>query len=156
MPYLEPEHVTREFSRFAIEEIRPAIDDDEQFVEAQVGSMASTMRFLSGELQGMPEAVDAQHDAAREALAAAEEVLAEHEATAAEEAVTEARERVAAAEGRSREVESTLVEAVRDALEAVDDCDDEVARAARDPLYGFLDTRVESQLRLLGRRSEGE
>lgn len=156
MPYLQPEHITREFSRFAIEEIRPAIDDDEQFVEAQVGSMASTLRFLSGELQGMPEAVDAQHAAAREALAAAEDVLAEHEATAAREAVADAREQVAAAEGRSREVEAAVLEAVSDALAAVDDCDDEVARAARDPLYDFLDTRAESQLRLLGRREGGE
>jgi hypothetical protein len=61
VPYLEPEHVLKRFSTFALSAVRPAIDDE--FLQGQVGSMASTLRFLSMEVAGWPEAIERQQQA---------------------------------------------------------------------------------------------
>lgn len=148
MPYLEPERVLREFSRYALSEVRPALADDEQFVRGQVGSMASTLRFLAGELEGVDDAVDAQRIALEAALAEAGAVVTDDDAEAT---IADARDRIAAAEGRPRDVERTLLDAADDALAALADLSDDDAREARTSLYRFLDARLEAQHRLLGR-----
>lgn len=148
MPYLEPERVLREFSRYALSEVRPALADDEQFVRGQVGSMASTLRFLAGELEGVDDAVDAQRAALEAALAEAGAVVTDDDAEAT---IADARERVAAAEGGPRDVERTLLDAADDALAALAALSEADAREARASLYRFLDARLEAQHRLLGR-----
>lgn len=149
MPYLEPALVLRAFSRYAIEEVRPALREEE-FVRAQVGSMASTLRFLAGELEGVDGAVATQRASLGEALAAAREAVDD---PGVEAALADAHERVTDADGRPREIERTLLSAADDALAAVDTLD-EGAREARAPLYAFLDDRVEAQLRMLGRPAD--
>lgn len=151
MPYLEPEQVLREFSRYTLEEIRPAMKEDEEFMRGQVGSMASTLRFLAGELDGVDDAVAAQRASLLDALADARDAVDDPEA---QETLADARGRVADAEGRPREVEQTLLAAADDALDAVDALSEERARAAREPLYGFLDDRLDAQLGLLGRPTD--
>lgn len=68
MPYLSPADVLRRFSRFALSKVRPSVPEDERFVRGQVGSMASTLRFLAGELEGRQRSVAEQERALREAL----------------------------------------------------------------------------------------
>jgi hypothetical protein len=148
MPYLDPALVLRELSGYAATEIRPAVADDEAFVRGQVGSMASTLRFLACELEGMEAAVSTQRESLLDALATAEVVVEDPQVTSTFE---DAADRVAAADGQSRNVENVLLEAADDALAAVDTLEGERAREARAPLYEFLQDRLTAQLRLLGR-----
>lgn len=156
MPYLSPADVLRRFSRFSLSTVRPAISDEERFVRGQVGSMASTLRFLAGELEGRERAVAEQERALREALDGVAEAVDADGPVAA--AVVEARERL----DESREAdthgrEQTLLTVADDVLACIDETlDDEASREVRRPLYGFLDTRLEAQLRMLGRRSSDE
>ena len=159
MPYLRPELVLDRFSSFARDDVRPAIvGEGDEFLEAQVGSMSSTLSFLSRELEGMGDAIDSQHDALVAALDEAERVLDDASADGGDldPSVKQTRERVSnAARDDIYEHERVLVDASSELLEAVDEeLDDESARAVREPLYGFLRTRVESQLRMLGRDAE--
>lgn len=156
MPYLSPALVLGRFSGFARDEVRPAIGGEgDEFLEAQVGSMSSTLSFLSKELDGMGEAVDEQHDTLLEALDGAAQALddADHDGNEVAAAIDEARERVTdAPRGDVYEHERVLVEVSSDVLGVVDEhLDGEAARAVREPVYGYLRTRVESQLRMLGR-----
>lgn len=152
MPYLRPETVLEEFSGFTLSTVRPAIREDEEFVRGQTGSMASTLRFLAGELEAREAMVDEQERALREALDAVAERTADTPvAEAVEAAVTD----VDDAPGGVREREGALLEAADDVLASVDThLDGEHAREARQPMYDFLDTRTAGQLRMLGRESE--
>lgn len=148
MPYLDPSHVLREFSRYAASQIRPAVADDEAFVRGQVGSMASTLRFLASELEGTDAAVATQRESLLQGLAAAQEPVEDPQVI---DTLATASDLVSDADGSPREVEDVLLEAADDALTAVDELDDETAREARSPLYEFLETRLDAQLRVLGR-----
>lgn len=152
MPYLEPDEVIRRFSTYALEEIRPALREDEEYMRGQVGSMASTLRFLASELDGLDAAVEAQRATLADALATAREAVEDPEVAAE---LADAGDRVAAAEADPRAAERTLLSAAADALAAVDELPAAEARRARQPLYAFLDERVEAQLRLLGRSDDG-
>lgn len=159
MPYLDPSHVLREFSSFAREEIRPALADDERFVAAQVGSMASTLQYLAAELDAGGEAVATQREALGDALDDAADVLRNADADGAEAAfaaVTDAQQRVAELGDDTREAEDELLDAADEALAAIDGLEDETAKAARRPLYAFLDARLETHLRMLGREPDDE
>lgn len=152
MPYLEPERVLAEFARFAVEDVRPALRDDEAFVRGQVGSMASTLRFLATELAEADDAVAAQRASLLSALADAEAAVDD---PTVRETLAEARRGVEEAAGRPREVERRLLSAADEALAAVDALDGPAARRARAPLYRFLVDRVDAQLGLLGRPTDG-
>lgn len=152
MPYLEPDEVLRRFSSYALEEIRPALREDEEFMRGQVGSMASTLRFLASELDGLDDAVAAQREALIDALAVARDAVEDPEVEAE---LAAAANRVAAADGDPRSVERTVLEAASDSLAAVDGLPPDAARQARRPLYEFLDERVRTQLGLLGRSEDG-
>lgn len=158
MPYLHPELVLRRFSSFARGQVRPAVvGDGDEFLEAQVGSMSSTLDFLSKELDGMRDAVEAQHEALLEALDGAEEALDGVGETAPEvrAAVADGRDRLADPPADVYDHEELLLEVSSDALAAVEaELDGEAARAVRGPLYGFLDVRVTAQLEMLGRESD--
>lgn len=156
MPYLDPERILDRFATFTREEVRPAVGDDE-FVHAQVGSMASTLQFLAGEVGGREEAVRAQHRVLRESLDELESVLERNEIESAgvRTAVDDARSDLDAVDGSSRDVEGTLLTAADDVLTAIDrELDAERAATARQPIYEFLRTRVDRQLRLLGREGD--
>jgi len=150
MPYLKPEETMRGFSEFVLKEVRPRIEDE--FVRAQLGSMSSTLRFVSGEIQGMDEAVEAQRQTLVASLDGVETAVDESEEEVLE-SVEEARERVDdAADAGTRELEEALLAACEDVLQTIDDeLDGDNAKRARRPLYDFLDVRVESQLRMCGR-----
>jgi len=154
MPYLRPEEVLERFSGFTLSTLRPAVPEEEAFVRGQAGSMASTLRFLAGELERREAAAADQRDRLETALAETAAVLQERGAGAEEAlaAVEDARARTAAVDPETpvRERETALLEAAEEALAAVDGLDPETARAARRPLYGFLDARVAGQLRMLG------
>lgn len=152
MPYLEPERILGGFARYAIDEVRPALPDEEAFVRGQVGSMASTMRFLAAELEGQEEAVAAQRASLLAAIDDAAEAVDDPDVR---RRLADARDRVAGCSGRPRAVEPVLLAAADDALAAVDALDDPAAREARAPLYRFLDDRLDAQLGLLGRPADG-
>ena len=152
MPYLHPERILEEFSSYAVEAVRPAIPADEAFMRGQVGSMASTMRFLAAELAGVDDAVADQRASLLSALADAEGAVDD---PAVRETLADARRRVAESAGRPREVERVLLSAADEALGAVDSLDEPAAREARAPLYRFLDDRLDAQLGLLGRPADG-
>ena len=158
MPYLHPELVLRRFSAFTREEVRPSVvGDGDGFLEAQVGSMSSTLSFLSRELGGMRDAVDAQHTALLEALDGAEGALDGIDTAAPEvqTVVEDGRTRLADPPADVYDHEELLLEVSSDALAAVEaDLDGEAARAVRDPLYEFLHVRVTAQLELLGREAD--
>jgi hypothetical protein len=159
MPYLPPELILDRFSTFARDDVRPSIDGEgDEFLEAQVGSMSSTLSFLSKELEGMGDAVESQHEALLEALDGAEQVLNDVDAGGSDIRITleETRERVSnAPRNDPDEHEQVLVDASSELLEAVEeDLDRETAQAIREPLYQFLQTRVESQLEMLGRDAQ--
>lgn len=149
MPYLEPAVVLREFSRYALSDVRPALADDEEFIRGQVGSMASTLRFLAAELDGFEEAVEGQRDALDAALSEAATRVSDEEVAAE---LVEARDQVASAGGNPTSIEATLLTAADEALAAVQMLPADEAQEARDPLYEFLDARLAAQHRLLGRR----
>lgn len=148
MPYLEPAQILREFSSYAATEIRPAIADDEEFMRGQVGSLASTLRFVAGELEGMDQAVAAQRASLLEALAETIDVVEDPETV---ERLDSLRGDIEDATDDPREIEEIVLAAADEALALVDDLDEPIAREARNPLYEFLDDRLEAQLRLLGR-----
>ena len=158
MPYLHPKLVLRRFSAFTREEVRPSVvGDGDEFLEAQVGSMSSTLDFLSKELGGMRDAVESQHEALLEALAGAEQALADTDAEAPEvrTVIEEGRERLTDPPADVYDHEEFLLDVGSDALAAVEaELDGEAARAVRDPLYGFLHARVTAQLEMLGRESD--
>lgn len=160
VPYLSPADVLRRFSRFSLSTVRPAIPEDERFVRGQVGSMASTLRFLAGELEGRERAVTEQERALRAALDDVAGVVDDDGSVGS--AVVDARERLDDGDGgddaarTATERERTLLAAADDVLASIDEeLDDEAARAARRPLYRFLDVRLEAQHRMLGRRDGG-
>jgi len=149
MSYLKPEKTARRFSKFVLEEVRPRVEDE--FVRAQLGSMASTLRFMSGEIQGMDEAVEAQRGTFAAALDGVEAAVGENEEKVLE-SVEDARESVDEDVG-TRELEESLLVACENILQAIDDeLEGDEARRARGPLYDFLDVRIESQLRMCGRK----
>lgn len=158
MPYLHPELVLRRFSAFTREEVRPSVvGDGDEFLEAQVGSMSSTLDFLSKELGGMRDAVEAQHEALLAALDGAERALDGVDAGAPDvrTAVADGRDRLADPPADVYDHEELLLEVSSDALTAVEAAlDGEAARAVRAPLYEFLHTRVTAQLEMLGRETD--
>jgi len=149
MPYLRPETVLEEFSGFTLSTVRPALREDEEFVRGQTGSMASTLRFLAGELEARAAMVDEQEHTLRAALDAVADAAAD---TPVADAVDGAVADLDDAPDTAREREGTLLEVADDVLAAVDTHLDEArAREARRPMYDFLDTRTGGQLRMLGR-----
>lgn len=152
MPYLEPECVLEEFAEFAIDDVRPALDEDEAFVHGQVGSMASTLRFLASELAGREDAVATQKSALEEALTEASQTVAD---PGVREVLADALDSVTQTSGRPSAVEPLLLEVADEAFEAVDTLEEPAAREARAPLYRFLDERLEAQFAVLGRSTDG-
>ncbi|OLZ39158.1 hypothetical protein A6E15_17250 [Natrinema saccharevitans] len=156
MPYLDPELILDRFAAFTREEVRPAVTDDE-FVHAQVGSMASTLQFLAGDVGGREAAVRVQRRTLRESLTELESALDRHDvgSSAVRTAVDDARSDLETADGPTRDVEETLVAVADDVLTTIDaELDGDAAAVARRPLYDFLRTRVDEQLRLLGREDD--
>jgi len=117
--------------------------------------MASTLRFLSMEVAGWPEAIERQHDALLTALEAVGETVEDDTVAAT---VEDALDRVTGAPATTDDpddLETALLAASNDVLDAIDgELDGEAARRARGPMYEFLDVRVQSQLELMGRERE--
>ncbi|MDF9747820.1 hypothetical protein [Natrinema salsiterrestre] len=156
MPYLDPELILDRFATFTREEVRPAVTDDE-FVHAQVGSMASTLQFLAGEVGGREAAVRTQRRTLTDRLDELEAVLDRNEIDAPDvrAALEEGHSEIGAADGSTEEVEEILLSAADDVLAAIDDeLDGERAAIVRRPLYEFLRTRVDQQLGMLGREGD--
>jgi hypothetical protein len=153
MPYLKPEHVLQQFASYLSDDIRHAVADDEKFVQAQVGSMSSSLNFLAKEFGGMRVAINTQKRQLDSSLAAVERQLDDESADAVVAAIDEARSELTQADGTSaRDLEQTVTAAATTALSAInEELDEERARQARQPLYEFLETRVQTQLDVLGR-----
>lgn len=155
MPYLDPELILDRFATFTREDVRPAVEaGGDEFVHAQVGSMASTLQFLAGEVGGRESAVRAQRRALDERMAELDATLEREEidSAAVTDAVAHARDELDTVEGPTEEVEETLLSVAGDVLTVIDEeLDGDRAATARRPLYEFLGTRVDRHLRLLGR-----
>lgn len=148
MPHLQPAQVIEQFASFLQDDVRAEIDDE--FVDGQVGSMSSTMRYLADQLRQQREVTRRQRDSLLEALEAVER---DCESTAVTGAAADARERIENASGADGdELEFALVSACNDVLDEINaELEGDAARAAREPLYDFLRVRVEGQLEMLGR-----
>ncbi|ELY50394.1 hypothetical protein [Natronolimnohabitans innermongolicus] len=147
MPHLQPAQVLEQFASFLQEDVRAEIDDE--FVDGQVGSMSSTMRYLSQELRHRDEVTSRQRASLLEGL---EAVDGRCDETAVVESAADARDRIENASANSNELETVLVSACNDVLETIDaELEGDAARAAREPLYDYLRVRVEGQLEMLGR-----
>ncbi|WP_254533622.1 hypothetical protein [Natrinema gelatinilyticum] len=154
MPYLEPEHVLHQFASYLNDDVRSAIADDQKFVQAQVGSMSSSLNFLAMELGGMHVAMKTQR---RRLLCAFDDIESElgdgDAAVAVADAIDTARAELEQTDMTDvRALETELTNAANTVFEAINtELDEKAARRARRPLYDFLDTRVQTQLDLLGR-----
>lgn len=154
MPYLEPEHVLQQFAGYLSDDVRSAIKDDEKYVQAQVGSMSSSLNFLARELGGMHVAINTQRRRLNEALDNIEAELGDDESGAAvADAIASARTELKQADGTdARSLEQNVTAAATSVFRAInEELDSEAANQARRPLYGFLETRVQTQLDVLGR-----
>lgn len=156
MPYLDPGLIVNRFARFTREEIRPAVSDDD-FVHAQVGSMASTLQFLAGELGGREEAVRAQRETLSDCLDELEAVLDQHQidSPSIRTAIDNARNQIDVTEDSIQNIERASLAAADDIFVVIEEeLEEDQAAVARQPLYEFLQTRVDQQLRLLGREAD--
>lgn len=170
MPYLRPDHVLSRFSRFVRDDVREALPAEEQFLQGQVGSMASTMDFLAGELTGKAHTLGEQEAILETAMEAVNEELGaiardnesdldsdvNGDIESIEEALSTARDRISNAPvpdapETTTAREAAITNACEDVLASIEKLPDEHARTLREPVYEFLETRVQGQLRLLGR-----
>lgn len=151
MPYLNPEHTLERFSEFALDEIRPAVDDD--FLQGQVGSMGSTLRFLSMEIAGKRGAVEQQKSGLEASL---KKLLERTNDDEIENIVEGEIDKIhSIPDQEPNKTEELLLDISNNVLTAIDnELTEESAQTARRPMYEFLDTRVESQLEMLGRESK--
>jgi hypothetical protein len=148
VPYLNPEDTLERFSEFALDEIRPAIDDD--FLQGQVGSMGSTLRFLSMEIAGKRGAVERQQKKLGESL---DNVLEETDNEEISAVVEDGKEKLNDISGQdTHKTEELLLDISNNVLTAIEEeLTEESAQTARRPMYEFMDARVEAQLEMLGR-----
>ncbi|THE64034.1 hypothetical protein D8Y22_15020 [Salinadaptatus halalkaliphilus] len=148
MPHLEPAQVIEQFASFLQDDVRAEIDDE--FVEGQVGSMSSTMRYLATQLRQQRAVTRRQRAALLEALEAVER---DCEESAVTDAAADARERIEhASEADGDDLEPVLVSTCNDVLDTINaELEGDAANEARKPLYDFLRVRVEGQLEMLGR-----
>lgn len=161
MPFADHATLIDELAAFLKEDVRAAIPEDEAFVRAQIGSAASTMRFLSKELAELGIAIETQEAAFEDALASLESSTQDDTEFGAQVATARAEfESLPTATGPRalREREQQFLAVVEALLEAAEDLPPERARDVRQPLYDVLDTRVDAQLAMLrgDLREEGE
>lgn len=156
MPHLDPELILERFATFMRSEVRPAVSE-EDFVHAQVGSMASTLQFLAGEVRERETAVETQKQELIECFDRLESLLDREgiESARIRNELESAREEVAALDGPTRDTEETILTVADDLLGVIDtELKPDRAETVREPLYDFLWTRVETQLHMLGREGE--
>lgn len=153
MPYLPPAVVLERLSQFTADTLVGAIGEGSKFERAQVGSMSSTLGFLSKEVDGRDESIGEQLEATLIALDDLS-TLGDGAATAFVADRREALESVKPTMGNTDAVQSVLLETMSDLREAVDDgtFEDDTPEARR-ICYDLFETRVESQLAMLGRES---
>jgi arginine deiminase len=157
MPYLSPETTLERFGEFTINEIRSTIGDDDEFIYAQAGSMGSALKFTAREVGGMNKTVTQQRRAFLGSLEAIEDELDEtEEREAIDEALTKAKTRIEETEqGDAYASEAALLSACNELLSLIEsEIEPSRRNALRNPLYEFLESRVHSQLRMLGRTSD--
>lgn len=149
MTYVPPSVVLERLSTFTAETVIDAIGEDSGFARAQVGSMSSTLGFLSREVERRDGAVLERRNGLLDALEDLEE-LGGQDATAF---VAEQRQRVEAVDpviGNTEEVRTVLREVLGELRRAVEDGIFEPdTPAARRQLYDLFDRRVQSQLSVL-------
>lgn len=159
MTYVSPSVVLERLSEFSSGTIVEAIGEESTteestFVRAQVGSMSSTLGFLAREVEHRDESVRRQRRALLDALDDLEEFADDGAGTF----VADRRDAVEAVEptlGNLEDVRAVLRETLGELQHAVDDGTfGEDTPAARTVLYDLFETRVESQLRVLGRESD--
>lgn len=151
MPYLPPSVVLGRVSEFTADTLVESVGQESEFMRAQVGSMSSTLGFLARETAHRDEAILERRTALLDAL----DELESLGRGPADSFVTAQREAIEAVEptmGNTDEVESTVRESLGALQRAVTDGTfDPDTPTARGILYDLFETRVESQLRVLGR-----
>lgn len=153
MTYLPPSVLLERLSEFTSDTLMSAIGEGSKFERAQVGSMSSTLAYLSKEVAGRDSSIREQREALLNALDELEP-LGDEEATAFVADQREPLESVDPTIGNSEAVQSALLVGMTDLHEAIDDGTfKEDTPEARRVLYDLFGTRVESQLQVLGRES---
>lgn len=157
MPYVDSELALERLSDFIRDEVRPEFEESDQLLHAQLGSLSSTLSFISKEQHGRVDSVRQQRAALLEATDSVDEILAdiEDDTDSVEQVLVRAREELAESDvSDTRETEKTILSSANDILEAIDaDLDGRGAARAREPIYGFLRARVEAQFDVLGRET---
>lgn len=151
MPYLPPSVVLERLSEFTSDTVIGSIGEESKFVRAQVGSMSSTLGFLSQEVAHQGESMLEQHEALLDAL----DTLSGLGGEEAEAFLADQRETVEGIDpvlGNRGEVRTVLLTVLGDLRQAVNDRTfGEDTPEARGVLYDLFETRIESQLWMLGR-----
>lgn len=154
MTYVSPSVVLERLSEFTSGTVVEAIGEESRFVRAQVGSMSSTLGFLSREVEHRDESVRRQRRALLDAL----DDLGRLGDDGAGDFVADRREAVESVEptlGNLEDVRTILRETLEELRVAVDDGTfGEDTPEARTVLYDLFETRVENQLRVLGRDAD--
>lgn len=115
--------------------------------------MASTLQFLSIEIDKEPEALERQRGSLLNSL---DNIEGEVQNPPVFETTRTTKEHITncSSDGPG-ELEASLLEGCNNVLSVIDkELEGEAAARARQPLYEFLDTRVQSQLDMMRRRSE--
>ena len=156
MPYLQPEVALDRIAGFTRNEIRSGIKDDREFLQSQAGSMSSTLRFLAREIEYREEAIAHQRAVLDDALTTVATDASEMGAEAVREAASDASSSLEGLETMDvYAVEQELLDAANDVLAVIDgSVDDEQACRLREPLYEFIECRLDEQLKMLGRDEE--
>lgn len=151
MTYLPPSVVLSRLSEFTSDTVIGGIGEGSKFVRAQVGSMSSTLGFLSQEIARQDEALLEQREALLDALDDVEN-LGDNEVSVFVADQRDTVENIDPRMGNTEEVQSVLLDAMGDLQTAINDGTfEEDTAEARGVLYDLFETRVQSQLWVLGR-----
>ena len=151
MPYLPPELVLDRLSTFTSDEVIGYVGAESSFARSQVGSMASTLGFLSREVEHQDDALLTQYESLLDLCDDLEEISGAD----APAVVREQREILTSVDtsiGNTARVNRVVIDVFEEFRQAIAAGSfGEQTPQAREALYDRFQTRVESQLQMLGR-----
>jgi len=155
MPYLQPLEVLEKFSEYLNSEVSDVIPETDTATRSQVGSMSSTMQYLTNEFGGMRVSYRRQVDAFTNAIESVEEEVDRGDgAEQIMEALEDARRAITEQEDPTtpasiRDAEADMLQAVDNLLVEINELPRSRAEKLRPPLYNFMDERISAQMALL-------
>lgn len=151
MTYIAPSVVLGRLSEFTSDTVVEAIGEESSFVRAQVGSMSSTLGFLSREVEHREEAVLEQRRRLLEAFENLEH-LGDEDASSFVAEKREAIESIDPIIGKTDDIRTKSRDTLGELRQAIEEGTfGEDTPEARTILYDLFETRIENQLHMLGR-----